>query len=270
MGLVLFQKIFDAKNIHYGFWEDGTTASLKGLPHAQEKYTNVLISKLEEHCSGNSTARILDVGCGVGENIRQLRDKGYTVEGIVPSALMAEESRKRSDAPIYECRFEDFAKPDFKLGYDLIFFSESFQYVNMEEAFDQLNKILNPNGKVVIFDFFKRDGVQGRSLLGGGHSIGRFYEVSKKKLYSIIFEQDYTQNMAPNLDLVSQMLTEKIIPAAAILDQFLLGRYNILYRFIKFLFRKRLKKFKHKYSQHRDAQDFEKYKIYKLIVLGKL
>ena len=269
MGLVLVQKIFSLNDLHYGFWEDDSKVSIGGFFAAQEKYSDVLFNKIEELVSFNKDAKILDVGCGVGENIRKLCNKGYYVDGLVPSKWMIEQCMEKTKFSVHECNFEDFKNLDTKTKYDLVFFSESFQYVDMSKSFEVLNEILNSSGKVVIFDFFKRDNIEGLSPLGGGHSIGEFYKIIKSKSYTIISDDDYTKNMSPNLTLVNEILTERLIPSAQVIDEFLLNKNSILYKFMKFYFRKKLKKIKYKYSKNRNAENFEKYKIYKLTSLEK-
>ena len=49
-----------------------------------------------------------------------------------------------------------------------------------------LDNILTKNGKVIIFDFFKKDNVDGVSPLGGGHQLSDFYDIVKKYGYNIL------------------------------------------------------------------------------------
>ena len=128
MGLVIFQKLFKTKNLHYGFWEkNNKELSIANFLIAQEKYSEFLAKQIEKCLAFNKKAKILDIGCGVGENIRQLSAKGYYVDGIVPSQWMAEQCSKKTKSSIYKCNFEDFADLGTKTKYDLALFSESFQ-----------------------------------------------------------------------------------------------------------------------------------------------
>ncbi|MDM5147764.1 hypothetical protein NQX30_05205 [Candidatus Persebacteraceae bacterium Df01] len=74
--------------------------------------------------------------------------------------------------------------------------------------------------------FFKRDGVKGKSHLGGGHSIGEFYETIEKNGFKIHKDLDVTSKVSPNLRLVNEILTDRILPFIETLDQFLSKRHK--------------------------------------------
>ena len=139
----------------------------------------------------------------------------------------------------------------------------------MRKSFNIINKIIKDDGCVIIFDFFKKDDVDGKSPLGGGHSIGGFYKTVKEFDYKILEDIDVTKNMSPNMKIVNDILADRLIPFANTLDKFLSTRHSRAYRIIKWLFKKKINQVKFKYSEHRNAENFEKYKTYRLIVLNK-
>ena len=118
--------------------------------------------------------RILDVGCGAGGVASELLARGYQVEGVSPSPLLSEAAQQQagSDFKIHSGRFEDvqFAQDD---KFDLVMFSESFQYIDLNRVFENAGKRLNPGGHILICDFFKTK-APGRSVIGGGHPIDKF------------------------------------------------------------------------------------------------
>ncbi len=267
MGLLLAQKLLKLDDLHYGYWDEGLEVNIQNLYRAQARYSDILFGHIGK-LTKNKSATILDVGCGVGENIRKLTDMGYTPDGLVPSDWMIEQCKLKTDRPIYPCMFEDF--PDADKKYDLVFFSESFQYVNMDKSFALLQKMLNADGKVLLLDFFARDDIEGRSALGGGHSMAKFYQAVERNGFRIIEEQDITQYVSPNLKLVHEILGERVIPSLQILDEFLSTKSKFFYGGIfKMLFRKKLAKLRFKYGASRNAENFEKYKIYKIISLTR-
>lgn len=179
---------------------------------------------------------------------------------------------QKTQSPIYECRFEDFDSSNHSSKYDLvlfILFSESFQYINISHSLPILDEILKPDGKIVLFDFFSKDGIKGKSPLDGGHPLNGFYKAIESSRFRIIRDEDYTQNLAPNLDLISEILTQRLIPSAHVIDEYLSANYRRIYGFIKFLLRKRLKKVEFKYSAERNAANFAKYKSYRMITLSR-
>ena len=273
-GLVAAQQLFKIEDIHYGFWKDGENATLANWKQAQEAHTEFLFKYIFEHIKNKEASHILDIGCGVGFTTKKLLELGYNVDGLVPYQWMAEyasnlvsDFKKDNTGRIYECRFEDFNEKSTK--YQVTFFSESFQYVHLGESFQMLDQILTDNGKVIIFDFFKKDNVEGISPLGGGHKLNDFYSAAKKYNYNILSDIDVTQNLSPNLKLVNEVLVDRLLPFSDTLNKFLSSRYSKIYRFLKWVLRKKISKLTFKYSEDRNEENFIKFKSYRLIILSK-
>jgi SAM-dependent methyltransferase len=275
-GLVAVQQLFKIESLHYGFWENIDSISINELINAQEKYISFLCEHIKEAIGDNSTTKILDAGCGTGIVTERLLQMGYNVDGLVPSNWMAKMAQKKiipykndKQTNIYESKFEDFTNSNPTNKYEVVFFSESYQYIDLQSSFDVLNQILSNTGTVIIFDFFRRDGVKGKSPLGGGHSISKFYEAVEKNGFRISKDLDVTSNLSPNLQLENEILTDRVLPFIETLDKFLSTRYKYTSKLLKFLFRKKLDKFKYKYSSKRNRESFEKFKTYRLLVLEK-
>jgi SAM-dependent methyltransferase len=275
-GLVAAQQLFKIEDIHYGFWKDGEEATLGNWKEAQEAHTQFLFDHIFKHLENKEESYMLDIGCGVGFTTQKLLKSGYKVDGLVPYQWMAEyasnlvsDYKQDNTGRIYECTFEDFKTSEKAVKYQLAFFSESFQYVNLDKSFKKLDQILTDNGKVVIFDFFKKDDVEGKSPLGGGHHLSRFYDTVKQYNYEILTDLDVTTNLSPNLKLVNEVLVDRLIPFSDTLNKFLSSRYPKVYKLLKLMFRKKLSKLAFKYSEDRNEENFIKYKSYRLIVLSK-
>ena len=276
-GLVAAQQLFQLEDLHYGFWEKGEIPSISRFAEAQNQHTAFLFKFIEEAVKHDKNAKMLDIGCGIGITTTKLLELGYRVEGLVPSAWMSQQARTNTEpfqdgtrGEIYQCRLEDFPISGLTEKYPLAFFSESFQYVDMQKGFQVLNQILSDTGTVIIFDFFRRDDVTGKSPLGGGHSIGEFYQQLKNSGYRIETDLEVTEHLSPNLRLVNDILVDRVIPFGKTLDEFLSSRHRFLYRFLKYLFRLKLKKMRYKYSQQRNEENFQKFKTYRLLVLKKV
>ena len=167
------------------------------------------------------------------------------------------------------CRFEELNRSD--TGYDLIFFSESFQYILLDQVFDNLLKLLNPRARVVICDFFSIPGAQNPARIGGGHDLRTFYAAAAKHQFKVLMDRDITKHVSPNFRLLNETLTEKVGPASTILHQFLSARHPWIYGTASVLMQKRAQKIKQKYlSGQRTQENFEKLKSYRLIVLERL
>ena len=275
-GLVAAQQLFKIEDIHYGFWKDGEEATLGNWKQAQEVHTKFLFKHIFEHIEDKDKSHMFDIGCGVGFTTKKLLQLGYNVDGLVPYQWMADYasnlvSNLKTDTTgrIYECTFENFKFNDKSTKYQLAFFSESFQYVQLDKSFQMLNKILTKNGKIIIFDFFKKDDVKGVSPLGGGHQLSDFYNIVQKYNYDIISDTDVTKNLSPNLKLVNEVLIDRLIPFSDTLNKFLSSRYPKIYKLLKWFLRKNLSKLAFKYSEDRNEENFIKFKSYRLIVLSK-
>ena len=282
VSLVLLHKLTGIKYLHYGFWDENAKPSLRELPAAQERYAELLIHTLDDHLQqmglDKQEARLLDVGCGTGALLCELNVRDYPTDAVVPSQYMHKEAQKalerlppdkKAQAKIFLCRFEELKRSG--PGYDLIFFSESFQYVQLDQAFDKLRELLNPHARVVICDFFSLPGTKNPARIGGGHKLPTFYAAAAQHQFKILMDRDITKNVSPNFRLLNETLTEKVGPASTILHQFLSARHPWIYGTASVLMQKRIKKVRQKYlSGQRTQENFERLKSYRLIALERL
>lgn len=275
-GLVLAQQLLGIDDLHYGLWDDDLDLTISNLAVAQQRYSDQLISRLP---APTEDVRILDIGSGTGHLIQQCLDKGYRIDGVSPSPSLSKLIRERiknrgdCDTQLFECRFEDFPADDHLQQYDAAYFSESFQYIPMEKAFEVLQKILKPGGKVIICDFFQRSDADlsapGANTFGGGHDLDRF----KTLLGTVPFEEksdiDITGKVSRNIALLDDILMNRLGPSLRTLGAFLGSRYPKSYWLLTRPFQKRFRKLETKYfSGHRSQETFERFKTYHLIELG--
>ncbi len=264
-GLNLFNFFLGTKDLHYGLWEDDLEVKVQNLPEAQKRYSSFLISHIPD-----DVKTILDVGCGAGGLASELIQSGYKVEGVSPSPLLSETAQLQGgeDFLIHHGRFEDVP---FSLDeqYDLVLFSESFQYINLNVVLEKAQSLLRPGGYILICDFFKTN-AEGKSVIGGGHRFDDFLRVLKDSGLKKLEEKDITKETAPNLDLVNQMGRDLILPTMKLIGYTFKNNRPWISRFFTWKFRKKLNKIDYKYlSGERNAESFAKYKIYKLFLLQK-
>ncbi len=262
-GLNLFHFFLGTRDLHYGLWSDDLEVNIRNLPQAQARYTDFLVGHIPDGVS-----RILDVGCGAGGVAVALRKRGYRVEGVSPSPLLTEAARQNAgdDFRIHEGRFEDVA---FAAGdsFDLVLFSESFQYITLDRVLDDARARLAPGGYVLICDFFKTD-APGKSIIGGGHRLDRFRAVLDASPFEVIEDIDITRETAPNLDIVEQMGRELLLPTGRLIGYFLDRNHPWLARLLRWKYRKKLAKIERKYlSGERNGANFARHKNYRLLLL---
>lgn len=263
ISLILARHLLKTEHLHYGFWTGDLPIEVANLPQAQEKHSEFIISHIPE-----GVKTILDVGCGVGAFAEKLIGLGYTVDGVTPSKLLAERARERlgDKVQIHQLKFEDL--PPEKT-YDLILFSESFQYVKLEDALSQSARFLNDGGYLLICDFFKTDQPD-QGPMGGGHRLSNFLNQVTNHPFEQIEDVDITENTAPNIDLVNDLYLRAGKPIWNLLDDALQGRRPLFHRFVHWKYRKKIDKLHHKYfSGERNAENFKKYKSYRLLLYKK-
>ncbi len=278
-GLVLARDLMGVEDLHYGLWDTDLELSLGNLKEAQQRYTDQLIEVMPspQHEAG---VRVLDIGCGTGHTLAQMLDRGYRVDGVIPSASLASFVRERlaqrpgNDTRLFECRFQDVPIEEMAGRYDVALFSESFQYISMEDSFPLLQRLLKPGGRVVICDFFKTpahgDGAPGDGSFGGGHDMQAFYDMLPSTGLEIVRDVDITKRVSPNLELLNDLLMHKLLPAGRTTGRYFRGNYPILSWLVARLFSRKFHKARYKYfSGHRSREVFERYKTYHLIILQR-
>jgi len=282
LGLVLTEILLGAEDLHYGYWDSDLTLSLGNARAAQQRYSDKLIAALPAITDDRPIVRVLDIGCGGGHMMAQMLEKGYHTDGVSPSEGLSRRVKQRL-APypkdrtrLFECKFQNFPQDNCRNQYDAALFSESFQYIKLRPAFDKLQGLLKPGGTVLICDIFKTaadgDGGPGDQSIKGGHALDHFYEILKDRPFTIMDDEDITPYMSPNLQLVNDLLMNKVKPAGLVLGQYIRDNYPkvaSLYKLIRPFMRKTENKIQFKYfSGYRSKEVFERYKSYRLIKLA--
>ena len=278
LGLVLAQQLLGVEDLHYGQWDSDLELSLANLVAAQQRYTDLLLDRVAQQLAGIDQPRVLDVGCGTGHMLQLMLERGYHVDAVNPSPHLNRLLRTRlaqlPGAPVtlYPTRFESLPEAASRPGYDALLFSESFQYIPLPDIFARSPALLKPGGTVVLADFFKTaahcDGAAGDRSFSGGHILGEFYQRLMTSPFEVLHDEDLTTRVSPNIALLDDWLTRRLVPAAGSVDQYLRDAYPGLTRVFKWLLRRKLERVRYKYlSGNRSQAVFEKYKNYRLIVL---
>lgn len=271
LGLVLAQQLLGIDDLHYGWWAEGESPCLMALAEAQRRHTGVLLAAADALLRPDVAApRALDVGCGAGSVTAAANARGWRCDGLVPAPALAARARERL-APwpgrrVHECRLEDAAGRVPPNAYDLAWFSESFQYVALDAGLEALRGVLAPDAAVVVFDVFARDDAPpGKSPVGGGHRLSKALEAFRRHGFDCVRDEDHSAHMAPNLDLLQDLLRHRLRPAAATLDRFLAHRHRLAWGVLKWAQRHRLEKLERRWGAPRDGATFLRYKTYRLL-----
>ena len=278
LGLLLAHQLLSVDDLHYGLWEADLPVTLTNLRVAQQRYTDLLLERIGRQTAGISAARILDVGCGTGHMVQRLRERGFRVDAVNPSAALNEIVRERLQAigddstVLLETAFESIPDHWMANQYDLILFSESFQYIPIAEMFGRLSGLLAAGGQVVICDFFKTvpcgPNGAGDPGIGGGHDLEDFYRRARQAGFAIELDEDLTARVSPSIALLDDWMRNRFAPATATVNTWLLGQYPFTTRLLKWLLYRKLARIQTKYmSGNRSQAMFERTKSYRLFVL---
>jgi len=260
IGLAVGRFFLNTEDLHYGYWPNGKEATVQNLAEAQVAHSQLIIDHIPD-----KTRSILDVGSGSGNLALKLLNLGYDVDCVIPSEFLAEQvSIKLGDrGKIHICGFENLGEMQ---TYDLILFSESFQYVKLDKALNKIDEMLNSSGSLLICDFFRRD-VPGESPMGGGHSWNEFLEAVSKHPLNLDVDMDITEETAPTIDLLAKFNTDVLSPISEMSGEYLLDYYPIISKIFKWKFRKRLEKIHNIYlSGSVNGTSFKQFKEYHLLV----
>jgi SAM-dependent methyltransferase len=274
LGLVLALQLGNVVDLHYGLWDPDLELSFTNLRVAQQRYSDMILSQLP---SASGDVRVLDVGCGTGHLISQMLDRGYLADGVIPAKDLGTLVRRRIgersgyQPRIFECKFEDFPVEEARARYDVVLFSESFQYIKPVDSLPLVQQLLKPGGTLLICDFFKTaahgDGGPGDKSFGGGHPQREFLETMARFPFRLMKDEDITTRVSPNLKLLNDWLMNRAKPASQTIHTYISSNYPLSTRLLLWFFRKKLRKLQYKYfSGYRSKETFEKYKTYHLMV----
>ncbi len=260
IGLILARSLLKSNHLHYGYWPVGLEVHFTNLLAAQENYASLLLSRIP-----TGVYRVLDVGCGSGQLARMLIDAGRQVDCVSPSPFLNAQARLLlgDRARVFDGPYDEY---ETSHRYDLILFSESFQYVDPERSIEKSLRLLAAPGYLLICDFFRKD-VPGKSPIGGGHLLDRLYRTLGAHPLEIVEDLDLTPETAPTLDLADSLLRDVLHPTIHLGERLLSDRHPLTTRILKCLFHKRIDKIHSKYfTGNRTGEAFRKYKSYRLLL----
>ncbi len=264
IGLRIGRFFLNTEDLHYGYWENGEGANIQNFVAAQEKHSDQIVENIPA-----GTRRILDVGSGSGNLAQKLTQQGFHVDCVIPSSFLAEQVQKKigGSGKIHVSKFEAVSS---EKKYNLILFSESFQYVKLKLSLEKVLNFLDENGHLLICDFFQKD-VPGKSPLGGGHKWVTFEKMISNMPFEKLTDNDISVETAPTIDLMDQFNQEILAPLAHMSGIYLQEKYPRITKLLKWKFKKRMAKIDRIYlSGEVNGENFKKFKTYRLLIFQKI
>jgi len=260
IGLVLSRFFFNTEHLHFGFWPDDLSVNIDNLKKAQDLHSNQILKSIP-----NDVKTILDVGSGSGGLAEKLVGNGYKVECVSPSEYLSDaiEKKLKSSVVVHRSTFEKF---ETQKKYDLVLFSESFQYVNINKTLNKLPDIIKDKGHLLICDFFRQPGT-GTKPLGGGHDWQIYQNNLGDHDFAIVKDIDITKETARTYDLINQIINEVADPVRDLSAKYLDSHYPKGMRLLKWYFDKKIRRINRIYfAGNMTGKMFNKLKTYRILL----
>lgn len=204
--LYLYSKILSNNMLHYGYFENTdvapATISLKQLEDAQVKYAQNIIDEIKD-----TQNPVLDIGCGMGGLSSMIMDKKIPVECLTPNKNQVDFIRQTF--PNLTCHPSKFEELKTDQRYGTLINSESIQYISLDKAFEQADKIAMPNARWIIVDYFRKnnDGINKSS-----HLIADFLKKIESSNWQLVSQRDITPNVLPTLRFANMYVERFLMP----------------------------------------------------------
>ncbi len=255
----LTEVLFGHGQAHYGYWptDQEHDLTVEALGKAQQAYLDLLVSKIPE-----GTKSILDVGSGTGANALALTEKGYQLECLCPSDHLNELARAKlpADVKVHTVGFENY---ETDRQFDMALFAESFHYIELEKALEQLARFVT--GHVLMFDYFRVEGTQSEGGTRGTYS--EFLKALEAQgVFSVVSDDDLTQQILPTFQVLDRAKNDYIGPFVNRARTGLAESYPFRMRLVNLIFGKTLDKIERPSTR---ADTFPNQFEYRLILLKR-
>jgi MPBQ/MSBQ methyltransferase len=254
-GLRLMAEVMKLDHLHWGYFPEkrftGEKFTLTEVKQAQLEYTKRLFSYIPA-----TVKTILDVGAGVGTTARLLTEKGFQVHCLSNDRYQQTViNQKYPTIPFTKSKFEECR---FETKFDLVLMSESSQYLDWPRALAKLKEILNPGGYLLLADYFRKEN---DPFYKTCKVKAPFMEVTQKS-FSLLKEEDITDNALPTLEFGGYCYQQYMLPAADIISDMLDNKVPGIIKFlVKLTLGGQLKKARYYIWEHTpDKFDTAKFK----------
>ena len=260
IGLVLSRFFFNTEHLHFGYWPDNLPLNIDNLKHAQDYHSDQIINAIPKNVD-----TILDVGSGSGGLAEKLIEKKFKVDCVSPSEYLSDAIEKKliNKVKVHRSTFENL---NIDKKFDLVIFSESFQYVNIQKTLSKVPNFLNENAHFLICDFFRKPDTSTK-LLGGGHDWDEFCNEISSTSFENILDQDITIETARTYDLINKIINNVAEPVRDLSAKYLESNYPKIMKLLKWYLDQKIKRINRIYfSGSMTGETFINLKTYRLLL----
>ena len=260
IGLLMSRFFQNCDDLHYGYWPNGLEVQFSNMGQAQANHSELIISNIPD-----GTRSILDVGAGAGSLAEKLLKKDFAVDCVSPSTFLSDKLDEKFNgrSTVFRSKFEDL-ETDKK--YDLILFSESFQYIDIKKALDKSLSLMNESGHLLICDFFKTD-ADGKNPLQAGHKFSKYQQIIEDYPLEQLTEIDITAETAPTIQILDDFLTNLALPVSELCSIYLHGNYPRLMKILNWKLGKKFDKIENRYFKgEMNVEAYMKFETYRLFL----
>lgn len=252
--LKYYRDVTKSKHLHFGYWEEGEELDMKHLLLAQQRYLEHLMAFIP-----GGVKTILDVGCGVGGNAAVLKEKGYDVTSLSPDPYQEGEFKRNTggNVPFILSKFENL-KTDKK--FDMVLMAESVQYIDTVGGLAKSREVLRKGGYLLVSDYFREEGVDDGGIMFAGRWHKHYLSQAELHGFTAIKSEDITDRVAPSFDFMASLYHTYLIPSFKLIVYALEIYIPFLYKIVRLVFRKPLKKVIQKSLI--DSRTFARYRKY--------
>lgn len=195
--LQFYQTSIGNDYLHAGYFdpipEDPETISLASLKAAMQAYTDLVVQRVANASS------VLDVGCGTGGLIGQLRARGIAASGLTPSSTHARYVRERYGCEVIESPLEAIDLGRWRGRFEVLTSMESFHNVPLDRGVPVMRELLAPGGRWINIDYYRLK-PDTRNL--SGSLLADYRQALAGNGLRVVEEVDVSANVAPSMAFV--------------------------------------------------------------------